>query len=261
MVEINTKATESLFIEVVIQRWCTKLGRARLARVICSMSAALSHDQKKRNVPNFQKWFDSIEVDENNVFKINSKIMKAFFFFVGENMDVFSENFIQQRVHGQVDTAPSSTVPQQIISQINFQEVPKMLHCRKERLKVRKNITLLQQYANQLFPCNGDQRLIFLFAAFELHPEFRELSPILNTTVEALALVSQVHSQLRTNNNPTSNLANYLESGPMQFLEQNEQEMGGEVVYHKFIHKHTCSVFHLPRNLLHVFLVVGNAMF
>ena len=162
MVEINTKATESLFIEVVIQQWCTKLGRARLARVICSMSAALSHDQKKRNVPNFQKWFDSIEVDENNVFKINSKIMKAFFFFVGENMDVFSENFIQQRVHGEVDTAPSSTVPQQIISQINFQEVPKMLHCRKERLKVRKNISLLQQYANQLFPCNGDQRLIFL---------------------------------------------------------------------------------------------------
>ena len=57
-------------------------GRARLARLICDMSLALNRDSKKRSVPNFQKSFDSIEVDENYVFKLNSKIMKAFFFFV-----------------------------------------------------------------------------------------------------------------------------------------------------------------------------------
>ena len=99
------KANDSLFIVVVVQQWCVKLGRARLARLICDMSLALNRDSKKTSVPNFQKSFDSIEVDENNVFKLNLnlKIMKAFFYFVGENLDVFSENVIdsEQRINGE----------------------------------------------------------------------------------------------------------------------------------------------------------------
>ena len=38
------KANDSLFIVVVVQQWCVKLGRARLARLICDMSLALNRD-------------------------------------------------------------------------------------------------------------------------------------------------------------------------------------------------------------------------
>jgi aspartyl aminopeptidase len=83
MVEFNTKDRDSAFIEVVVQRWCKKIGRARLARLLCNMSVVLSRDAKKRVEPDFQKTFDSIEVDENNVYKVNKKVLKAFFFLLG----------------------------------------------------------------------------------------------------------------------------------------------------------------------------------
>ena len=172
-----------------------KLGRTRPARLICDMSLALNRDSKKRSVPNFQKSFDSIEVDENNVFKLNSKIMKAFFFFVGENLDVFSENVIKQQINGENNARPSESEAPQVYSEIKFEKVKDMLHDRKERAKVRKNISLLHQYANQLFPFNGEQRLVFIFVAFQLHPGFNKLSHFLSTTVQALQLVNEVHSQ------------------------------------------------------------------
>ena len=55
-----------------------QLGRARLARLICDITLALNRDSKKRSVPNFQKSFDSIEVDENNVFNLNPESFLLF---------------------------------------------------------------------------------------------------------------------------------------------------------------------------------------
>ena len=96
-----------------------------------------------------------------------------------------------------------------------------MLYNRQARLKLRQNINLVKQYTNELFPYNGDQRLVFLFLGFELHSEFPELASLLRTIVEALQLVQQVHSQKHTNLNPTSNLSKYLEHGSTQVAEQN----------------------------------------
>ena len=120
MVEISTKANGLAFIEVVVQQWCAKLGKARLARLICTMSLALNRDSKKRSVPDFQKSFDSIEVDENNVFTLNLKVMKAFFFFVGENLEVFSENVIEQRINANLENnaGPSIRTTPSVYSQI-----------------------------------------------------------------------------------------------------------------------------------------------
>ena len=80
MVEINTKSRESIFIEIVIQQWCRKVGRQRVAKLICNMSLKLSRDERKRSGKEFQSTYESIQVDENNMFKINAPIMKAFFF-------------------------------------------------------------------------------------------------------------------------------------------------------------------------------------
>ena len=117
-----------------------------------------------------------------------------------------------------------------------------MLYDYKERAKVRKNISLLHQYANQLFPFNGDQRLVFIFVAFQLHPGFNELSHFLSTTVQALQLVNEVHSQRNTNSNPTSNLANYLQNGPVHLIDEDVLEVEifsirGTFAYKKLIHR------------------------
>ena len=67
------------------------------------MSAMLSRDERKRSVPDFQKVYNDIVVDENNVFKVNAHIMKAFFFFVGGNLDVFTENVIEEHINGEAN--------------------------------------------------------------------------------------------------------------------------------------------------------------
>ena len=68
-------------------------------------------------------------------------------------------------------TSKMVTIPKKV----HFHSVSsseEMLYDRHERVSVRKIIVLLQQYAHQLFPHNGDQQPIFLFLAFELHSGF-----------------------------------------------------------------------------------------
>ena len=48
------------------------------------MSLKLSRDERKRSGKEFQNTYDSIQVDENNMFKVNAPIMKDFFW---ENLD------------------------------------------------------------------------------------------------------------------------------------------------------------------------------
>ena len=185
--------------------------------------------------------------------------MKALFYFVGENLDVFSENDLDYRIYGEYHPATRVSASKQVHSTIPFQQVNGMWYEHQERVKVRKNITLLRQYTHELFPHNGDQRLVFLFVAFELHSGFRELAPLLQTTVEALDLVKQVHNQVYTNSNPISNLSQYLQNGSSHFLPENQLEtvsMTGTFVYHTFIHKHT-NHFSLAKKLAACVLSAG----
>ena len=147
------KANDSLFIVVVVQQWCVKLGRARLAHLICNMSLALNRDSKKRSVPNFQKSFDSIEVDEKYVFKLNSKIMKALFFFVVGKIWML---FLKMLLNSESTVKTMQDHLEVKLPRFILKKVKDMLNDRNERAKVRKHVSLLHQYANQLFPFNGD---------------------------------------------------------------------------------------------------------
>ena len=135
------KARDSTFIEAVVHRWCSKLGRARLARALFNMCTSLSHDKRQRSATDFQKCYDYIEVDENNIFRVTSKIVKAFFYFVGENLDVFSENDLDYRINGKYHPATRVSASKQVHSTIPFQQVNEMWYDRQERVKVRKNIS------------------------------------------------------------------------------------------------------------------------
>ena len=80
MVVIDTQKRDSGFIEDILRRWCSKLGRERLARLYIQMSLDLSNDARQRSVPSFNKAVESIQLDENNEMKMTSKVLKAFFF-------------------------------------------------------------------------------------------------------------------------------------------------------------------------------------
>ena len=72
-----------------------------------------------------------------------------------------------------------------------------MLYDRHERVSVRKIIVLLQQYAHQLFPHNGDQQPIFLLWLSNFTRDLaKELLLLSQTIVEVLDQVKHVHSQL-----------------------------------------------------------------
>ena len=94
----------------------------------------------------------------------------------------------------------------------------------------------MKEYINEAFPYNG-KRLVMIFLAFGLHPGFREVSALLDTVIEALQLVNEIHSQRCNNMNPPSNLAKYIAHGAAQFLKGNEElPMGGTFIYNTFMH-------------------------
>ena len=100
------------------------------------MPLALNRDSKKRSVPNFQKSFDSIEVDKL-CFQTKFENHESFLLFCcGENLDAFSENVIEQRINGENNATPSGSEAPLIYSEIKFEKVKDMLYDRKGRAKV-----------------------------------------------------------------------------------------------------------------------------
>ena len=53
------------------------------------MSLKLSRDERKRSGKEFQNTYESIQVDENNMFKVNAPILKAFFFLLLERIWIY----------------------------------------------------------------------------------------------------------------------------------------------------------------------------
>ena len=99
MVVIDSQKRDSGFIEDILRRWCSKLGRERLARLYIQMSLDLSNDARQRSVPSLNKAAESIQLDENNEMKMTSKVLTPFFFYRNQ-FGVFLDSLIDETING-----------------------------------------------------------------------------------------------------------------------------------------------------------------
>ena len=65
MVQLDTANRDSLFIEDIVEKWCKKMGKMRIAQLFQKMYVNLSTAKRQRNMPTVQECYESIIVDEN----------------------------------------------------------------------------------------------------------------------------------------------------------------------------------------------------